>query len=40
VRQFRHHRIGFIRALSDVDTAADYAASRGRGPMHVVRAAA
>jgi uncharacterized protein len=22
--QFRHHRVGFIRTLSDVDTAADY----------------
>jgi rSAM/selenodomain-associated transferase 1 len=22
--QFRHHRVGFIRCLSDVDTAADY----------------
>jgi rSAM/selenodomain-associated transferase 1 len=24
LRQFRHHRIGFVRCLSDVDTAADY----------------
>jgi rSAM/selenodomain-associated transferase 1 len=24
LKQFRHHRIGFIRCLSDVDTAADY----------------
>jgi rSAM/selenodomain-associated transferase 1 len=24
LKQFRHHRIGFIRRLSDVDTAADY----------------
>ena len=24
LRQFRHHRVGFVRALSDVDTAADY----------------
>jgi uncharacterized protein len=24
VKQFRHHRVGFIRMLSDVDTAADY----------------
>jgi hypothetical protein len=24
LRQFRHHRIGFIRTLADVDTAADY----------------
>jgi rSAM/selenodomain-associated transferase 1 len=32
LRQFRHHRVGFIRSLSDVDTAADYRrhlASRG-----------
>lgn len=26
LRQFRHHRVGFIRTLSDVDTAADYRA--------------
>lgn len=24
LKQFRHHRVGFIRRLSDVDTAADY----------------
>ena len=24
LKQFRHHRVGFIRVLSDVDTAADY----------------
>jgi uncharacterized protein len=24
LQQFRHHRVGFIRTLSDVDTAADY----------------
>lgn len=24
LRQFRNHRVGFIRTLSDVDTAADY----------------
>jgi rSAM/selenodomain-associated transferase 1 len=24
LRQFRHHRVGFIRTLADVDTAADY----------------
>jgi rSAM/selenodomain-associated transferase 1 len=24
VKQFRHHRVGFIRCLSDVDTATDY----------------
>jgi rSAM/selenodomain-associated transferase 1 len=24
LNQFRHHRVGFIRRLSDVDTAADY----------------
>jgi hypothetical protein len=24
LKQFRHHRVGFIRLLSDVDTAADY----------------
>lgn len=24
LKQFRHHRVGFIRCLSDVDTAADY----------------
>jgi rSAM/selenodomain-associated transferase 1 len=24
LRQFRHHRVGFIRCLHDVDTAADY----------------
>jgi hypothetical protein len=24
LQQFRHHRVGFIRRLSDVDTAADY----------------
>jgi hypothetical protein len=27
--QFRHHRVGFVRRLADVDTMADYAA-RGR----------
>jgi rSAM/selenodomain-associated transferase 1 len=24
LKRFRHHRVGFIRCLSDVDTAADY----------------
>lgn len=24
LKQFRHHRVGFIRSLPDVDTAADY----------------
>lgn len=24
LRQFAHHRVGFVRSLSDVDTAADY----------------
>jgi rSAM/selenodomain-associated transferase 1 len=27
LRQFTHHRVGFIRRLADVDTAADYARS-------------
>ncbi len=40
LQQFRHHRVGFIRTLSDVDTVADYAASQGRGPMHVPSPAA
>lgn len=26
---FRHHRVGFVRCLSDVDTATDYAGWRG-----------
>jgi hypothetical protein len=29
LQQFRHHRVGFIRHLSDVDTAADYHRRRG-----------
>jgi rSAM/selenodomain-associated transferase 1 len=29
LRQFAHHRVAFIRRLSDVDTAADYAQSVG-----------
>jgi glycosyltransferase A (GT-A) superfamily protein (DUF2064 family) len=24
LKRFRHHRVGFIRTLSDVDTASDY----------------
>jgi rSAM/selenodomain-associated transferase 1 len=28
LKQFRHHRVGFVRCLSDVDTAADYLALR------------
>jgi hypothetical protein len=40
LQQFRYHRVGFIRTLSDVDTVADYAASQGRGPMHVPSPAA
>ncbi len=36
LRQFSHHRVGFIRCLSDVDTAADYRAYRSpaRIPRH------
>jgi uncharacterized protein len=31
LKQFRHHRVGFIRCLSDVDTAADYRRHLARG---------
>jgi rSAM/selenodomain-associated transferase 1 len=30
LKQFRRHRVGFIRVLSDVDTAADYRRYQGR----------
>jgi rSAM/selenodomain-associated transferase 1 len=29
LKQFRHHRVGFVRCLSDVDIAADYHRRRG-----------
>jgi rSAM/selenodomain-associated transferase 1 len=31
LKQFRNHRVGFIRCLSDVDTAADYRRHLARG---------
>jgi rSAM/selenodomain-associated transferase 1 len=38
LKQFRHHRVGFVRTLSDVDTAADYRRHLGTRtcrPMHI-----